>query len=188
MGRMYVGPCTQEESACPLFPPFSQLNSLLSFAQAGSSDCMCPPSGSIPIFNDMPSNICKFYSIVANGTHCHFADIYVIDHVCFDVEQASCPGTPLTSSPLPTHKQTHGHSHMGTGRNRTILPRSIQLDLVQEFLLSFARATLIDDKGSSQQEKDFKLLLDDMEQQFDEGYLTEIMYNCGGMSDMKKKY
>ena len=127
---------------------------------SGSSDCICPPSGSIPIYNEFgsssntnASNICRYYGEITNGTHCHFADILAIDATCYNVEEAACSENE---------------------KDREILARDIQLGLVQEYVWKFLQASLIDKTQES-----YDNLYDEMKQQVGEdGYITLLDYNC----------
>ena len=127
------------------------------FLVSGSSDCICPPSRSLTIYDELSDAICKYYGVIVNGTHCHFADIYAIDHECYTVEEAECSADE---------------------KNRTIVPRQEQLDLTKNFLLQFANAVLKDEKGSQVQQQHFDALFQSMMALQEEGYIQNATYDC----------
>eukprot|EP00755_Sulcionema_specki_P020592 Sspe_Gene.12638::Locus_4312_Transcript_1_1_Confidence_1.000_Length_2096::g.12638::m.12638 len=135
-----------------------RLNTPKVFLLSGSSDCMCPPTGAVPVYELLPEgDFCKIYGMVVNGTHCHFADILAIDNVCYKVEEAACPASK---------------------KNRTIVPRQIQLNLSQQFLLQFLDASLKDAAGSELQQQHFDALHNAMEAQVKAGYMANVVYSC----------
>merc|ERR1712154_428383 len=118
---------------------------------------MLPAKGAVPIYTELPDILCKYFSVITNGTHCHFADIYVIDHVCYIVEESMCSGNL---------------------KNRTIVPREIQLDLSKNYLLQFMKAVTKDQDGSEEQQNDFDALYEYMVAEEKAGYIMNVSYNC----------
>ena len=129
------------------------------FLIAGSSDCIAEPEKSITVYNEIMNGngTCKYYGIIVNGTHCHFADIYEIDNVCYDVEEDSCPLNE---------------------KNRTIVARDVQLDLSKNYLLQFMNAALKDQDGSQSQQQHFDALYNNMIASEQAGYMMNVTYDC----------
>eukprot|EP01060_Flectonema_neradi_P009098 TRINITY_DN16508_c0_g1_i1.p1 TRINITY_DN16508_c0_g1~~TRINITY_DN16508_c0_g1_i1.p1 ORF type:complete len:322 (+),score=59.93 TRINITY_DN16508_c0_g1_i1:45-968(+) len=128
------------------------------FMLSGTSDCMCPPKGSVPIYEQLLSaSVCKFYGMVVNGSHCHFADIYELDNTCYHVEEATCPSSE---------------------KNRTIVPRQTQLNVTKTLLLQFLDASLKDASGSAKQQQDFDDLTASMNTLRNRNILTNISSSC----------
>jgi hypothetical protein len=63
-----------------------------SFFFDGTHDCMCTPDEfATPLYHNMKPGVCKYEGLIANGTHCNFADLNAArDESCLSLEEDAC--------------------------------------------------------------------------------------------------